>query len=182
MEGRPEEILHGQKRHRIALDDMGVLERDQGDEQPDPRPHGVFQRHGDGVDDLFADGTGRQQKEDDALHRDREQRQLPRIAHGVDDGIGEKGVQPHGRSQHQRAVGPERHAERADECRQRRGEEAPAPVHAGAGEDVRIHGQNVGDRQKRDQPGIDLPAEGRAVFMEFETSFPNIHPASPRAQ
>ena len=148
MERLTLEVLVGDEGGIAVDDELGVLQADECHEQADADADSALQRHGDGVEDGLTHVGQAQNDEDDALHKDGHQGQLPAVAHGQDNGVGEVGVQAHAGGQRERVVGQQSHQGRTDERCQRGGDQDGVGVHAGSGQDAGVDRKDVGHRHK----------------------------------
>ena len=154
------EVAHGDERRIRRTYDTGTLQTNEGDEESDARTDGTSQNQRDGVDDVAAQTRDGEQDEDETLDEYGRQRKLPAVAHGQYHGEGEEGIQTHARSQCEGQLGVEGHHDGAHNGRDTGSGKHGTFVHAGNREDVWIHGQDIGHRQKGCDTADDFLADG----------------------
>ena len=148
MEGLALEVLIGNKGGIAVHDQLCVLQADECNEQADAHADSALQGHGDGIEDGLTHIGQAQHDEDDALHKNGHQGQLPAVTHGQDDRVGEVGVQAHAGSQSERVVGQQSHQGSANERCQRGGDQDRIGIHARSGQDAGVDRKDVGHRHK----------------------------------
>ncbi len=126
---------------------------------------------GDGLDDPFAHPQPGQQHKENPGEKNHPQSRLPGHPFAEDQGIGEKGVEPHAGSHHQRRVGPQ-----GDEQGGQTGHQAGdggqrALVHPSLGKNVGVDEDDVGGGEKSGDAGGDLGAHIGAARMQVEKLF-----------
>jgi len=142
----------------------GVLQTNEGDEQADTHGHAPLERQRDGIEDGLAHIGQRQDDEDDAFHKHRQQRDLPAVPKALHHGIGQVGIQTHARRQHKGQIGHKRHAAGADEGRNGRRQQHRRGIHASIRQDAGIHRQDVGHGHEGGDARHDLRFNRRLVL------------------
>ena len=171
VEGLTLKVLIGDKGGIAVHDQLCVLKADESNEQADAHADSALQGHGDGIEDGLTHIGQAQHDEDDALHKNGHQGQLPAVTHGQDDRVGEVGVQAHAGSQSERIVGQQSHQGSADERCQRSCDQDRIGIHARSGQDAGIDRKDVGHRHKggdtRHEFGLDIGV----VFFQVKDLF-----------
>ena len=126
---------------------------------------------GDGVEDGLTHIGQAQDDEDDALDEDGHQGQLPAVAHGQDDRVGEVGVQAHAGGQSKRIVGQQCHQCRADKGCQRGGNQDGVGVHAGSRQDAGVDRKDVGHGHEGGDTCHELGLDIGVVFFQVKDLF-----------
>ena len=129
---RPLQTEDRYQRRVITYYDAGILQPDEGDEQPDTNGYRCLQRIRDHVEDRFPDIHQRKNDEDDTFHEDGCQSGLPAVPHPDNDGIGKESIQPHTGGEDEGQVGDKAHQEGCDGGSQRSRCEDRARVHSGS--------------------------------------------------
>ena len=171
VEGLAFEVLVGDQRRVAVHDQLGVLQADKGHEQADAHADRALQGHGDGVEDALTHIGQGQHDEDDALHKHGHQGQLPAVAHGQHDRVGEVGVQAHAGGQSKRVVGQQSHQCGADEGCQCGGDQHSLRVHAGSRQDVGVDRKDVGHSHEGGNTCHDLGLCIGVVFPQMKDIF-----------
>ena len=104
-----------------------------------------------------------------ARQEHRTQRDLPAVAHAIDHGKREIGVQAHTRCQGDRVVGQQAHDQGADGRGQAGRDEYGAVIHAGSGQDLRVDHNNVGHGQEGGNTSQHFTLYRGAVVMSAQT-------------
>jgi len=157
---------------RVVHDDAGVLEPDEGDEEPDAGADRGLEIRRDRLDDRLpypgqGDEQGEAPGEEHRAHGD-----LPGEAHPLAQPVGEESVEAHPGGEGEGIVREEPH----DEGGERGGEAGRhhhgAEVHAGPrvwpGERQGVHDDDVGHRDEGGQAGDHLGADAGFVLREAE--------------
>mgnify|MGYP001860281245 CR=1 FL=1 len=152
----------------------GVLQADESDEQADADRNAALERQRDGVEDRFAHIGQRQHDKDQALDKDREQRDLPAVPVTGDDGVCHKGVQAHAGGQRKWQVCHKRHADRAEAGGKRSRQQDGGGIHAGRAEDARVDRKDVCHGHEGGDTRHDLGADGGVVVRKFEHLFKHV--------
>ena len=163
--------IHQLHQRRAAHAQSGVLQADEGDEQSDAHGHAPLQAQRNGVKDGLPDVGQGQHHKNQSLHKDRQQRHLPGIAHPQADGIGHIGVQAHTGGQGEGQVCHQSHGRSADEGGQGRSQQNGSRIHARCGQDAGIDGQDVGHGHKGGDSRDDLGFHIGLVFRQLEKFF-----------
>ena len=171
MEGLALEVLIGDEGGIAVHDQLCVLQADESNEQTDAHADSALQGHGNGIEDGLTHIGQAQHNEDDALHKNGHQGQLPAVTHGQGDRVGEVGVQAHAGSQSKRIVGQQSHQGSANERCQRGGDQNRIGIHARSGQDAGVDRKDVGHRHKggdtRHEFGLDIGV----VFFQVKDLF-----------
>ena len=170
-EGLALEVLVGNE-GGIAVDDqLCVLQTDESNEQADAHADGALQGHGNGVEDALTDIGEGQHDEDDALHKDGHQGQLPAVTHGENDRVGEVGVQAHAGCQCKRIVGKQSHKRSSNKGCQRGGNQNSLGIHARGGQDIGVDRKDVGHGHEGGDTSHDLGLGIGVVFFQMKDVF-----------
>ena len=170
-EGVALEVLVGDE-GGIAVDDqLCVLQTNESNEQADAHADGALQGHGDGIEDALTDIGEGQHDEDDALYKDGHQGQLPAVAHGENDRVGEVGVQAHAGCQCKRIVGKQSHKRSANKGCQRGGDQNGFRIHAGSRKDVGIDRKDVSHGHEGGDTCHDLGLDIGVVLLQMKDVF-----------
>ena len=170
-EGVALEVLVGDE-GGIAVDDqLCVLQANESNEQADAHADGALQGHGDGIEDALTDIGEGQHDEDDALYKDGHQGQLPAVAHGENDRVGEVGVQAHAGCQCKRIVGKQSHKRSANKGCQRGGDQNGFRIHAGSRKDVGIDRKDVSHGHEGGDTCHDLGLDIGVVLLQMKDVF-----------
>ena len=156
------------QRRRAADDETGVAQRDEREEQPDAGGDAELQRARHRVDQPFAHRQQAQYHKGDTGDEHAAERGLPARAVALHDDEGEEGVQAHAGRERHRIVREQPHRQRAECCRQARGDEHRAEIHVGLGQDRRVQEHDVGHRQERRAARENLRAHAGAMASEIE--------------
>ena len=171
VEGLALEVLIGNKGGIAVHDQLCVLQADESNEQTDAHADSALQGHGDGVEDGLTHIGQAQHDEDDALHKNGHQGQLPAVTHGQDDRVGEVGVQAHAGCQCKRIVGKQSHKRSANKGCQRGGDQHSLGIHARCGQDVGVDGKDVSHGHEGSDTGHDLGLYISVVFFQVKELF-----------
>ena len=175
-EGLALEVLVGDQGGVAVDDQLGVLQADESYEQADAHADRALQGHGNGVEDALTHIGHGQHDEDDAFHKDGHQSQLPAVAHGQDDRVGEVGVQAHAGGQRERVVGQQSHQGRAHKGCQCGGDQHSLRVHAGSRQDVGVDRKDVGHGHEGGDACHDLGLCIGVVFLQMKDVFEHEKP------
>ncbi len=162
------EVAERDQRRRMRHHDLGLLQRDDAEEQADAGRDRKLEVLRDGVDDVFADAEDRDQEKQHARAEHRGQRLLPGVFVAKHHGEGEERVEPHAGRERNRVIGVERHHQGRHRRRDAGRDEHRARVHAGLAEDLRIDEHDVDHRQERGQTGDEFGADVGAAFAQAE--------------
>ena len=164
-DGRPLlEVAEGYQRHRARDHDLGLLQRDDAEEESDAGGDRELEVLRDRVDDIFADAEHRQDEEQNAGAEHGGQGLLPAIFIGQHDCECEESIEPHAGRERDRIVGVERHHQRGHRRRDAGRHEHGTLVHAGIAQDRRVNEDDVDHSQKRGQAGNELGPHIGTVF------------------
>ena len=158
--GRVVQIAHCDEGSVRGTYDTSTLQTYKGDEESDARTDGTSQHQWNGVDDIAAQTRDSEQDEDEALDEHGCQRELPGIAHRQHHREGKESVETHAWSKCEGQLGIECHHGSGHNGRDTSSGKHGTFVHAGGREDVWIHGQDIGHRQKRGNTAYDFLADG----------------------
>ncbi|MCY1285178.1 hypothetical protein D9M70_341040 [compost metagenome] len=156
---------------RVGNHDAGGLQSDQSEEQAYTRTHGEAQTARDAVEQPLTDAREGEDHEQHAGEEHRAERDLPAVAHGVDHGVGEEGVQAHARGEAHRPVGVEAHEKAAEGCGKAGCNEGRAMIDPGICHDVRVDENDVGHGDEGGQACSQFSLHGGAVQAELEETF-----------
>ena len=170
--------------HRRAgvLDNQaGVLQSDERDEQADAGGNAVFEAGADGVENQFAQADERENQEQHAGNEHHAECDLPAIGEARsgcrrDRGKNEKEVFPHAGRLGDGITRVKSHDGGGQRRREARGGHDGPEVHAGglaehhAGQDGRLHDDDVGHREKGGDTGQQFRAHRGLVFRQAKNS------------
>ena len=140
--------------------DASTLQTYEGDEESDAWADGTSHHQWNGIDDIAAQARDGEQDEDETLDEHRRQRKLPGIAHRQHHREGEEGVETHAGSQCEGQLRIESHHDSTHNGRDTSSGKHGTFVHAGSRENVWVHGQDIGHRQKRSDTADHFLADG----------------------
>lgn len=147
------DVAQTDERGVVVHNDSGILEPQKCDEQADTAPDGEFQRGWECVDNLLAQVAHGEQDEDNALNEHCRQGELPGVAHGEADRIGEERVQPHAGCKPERQLGIEGHQQGGEGRGQDGGRKQGTFVHACYAQYAWVDGQDIGHGQEGGDSG-----------------------------
>lgn len=168
QDGGVMQVAQGDEGGVAWTDDARILEADEGDEEADAWRDGATQEQRHAVDDLLTQTGEGESDEDKAFDEDCGQGELPGIAHGEHDGVGEEGIEAHARSQREGKLCVDGHDQGGDDCRDNRSGEDCSWIHACIAQDARIDGQDVGHGEEGGDAAHDLLLEGHGFRIEAE--------------
>lgn len=171
VEGFALKALVGQQSGVTVDDELGVLQAHKSDKQADAHADSGFEGGGDGVEERLPDVGQGQDDEDDAFRKDGHQGHLPGVAHFQDDGVGEVGIQAHAGGQRKGIVGQQCHQRRANESRQRSGNEDRVGIHTGSGQDAGVDRKDIRHGHEGGDTCHDLCFDVGMIFPQFENFF-----------
>src|SRR5690348_10067165 len=152
----------------VELDDVGVGEADEGDEEADAGAGGELDREGDAHDDLLAPGAGDEQQEGEAIQEDEGEGGADGEAARADDGEGEEGVVAEAGGERPGQISPEAHEQRGDDGGEDGADDQRGGVEAGGRHDGRVDEDDVGHRDEGGEAGGELDAVGAAAALRAE--------------
>ena len=155
----------------MRSDDSCVAQGDDGQEEADPDRDREFEGMGNRIDDPAPHGQYAQGQEQRSGDEGRAQRDLPAVTEASYDAVTEVGVEPHAWRQRDRVVRVEPHYERGDSRRNAGCDEGGSERHAGIGENLGIHEDDVGHRQERCRASHRFSADVGPVFRQAEVAF-----------
>mmetsp|Transcript_15640 Transcript_15640/g.36909 ORF Transcript_15640/g.36909 Transcript_15640/m.36909 type:complete len:335 (+) Transcript_15640:1323-2327(+) len=166
---RAQEVLSGQ-RHEVHqhsrmiphdVDAVARLQADEGQKQADACHRGLHHPCREDLEDVAPNVKGRHEDEDHALDRHCQHHLLHCVLPALEahDGVGEVSIHAHTRPKAKGQIRPERHDQRGHAAGRGRGEDEAVEVQPGGAQDVRVHGHDVGGREKGRDPGTDLGRE-----------------------
>ena len=159
------------KRGRVADDQAGVAEADEGDEEADAAGDGGVELVGNGAQDHLADAAGGEREKDDAGEKDRAEGGLPGDVHLEADGVGEVGVEAHAGRERDGIARDDAHQDGAEGRGEAGGGGDGGEGHAGRRKDGRIDEHDVGHGEERGDAGEDLGAPVGSQMGKFKVGF-----------
>jgi len=160
------EIAERDQRRWICDDDLGLLERDDAEKEPDSGGDRQFEILGDRVDDVFADPEDRNQEEDDPGAEHGGERLLPAVFVAEHYRERKEGIEPHARRERDGIIGIERHHQGRDRGGDAGRDEHRALIHARVTKNLRVHEHDVDHGQERRDAGDELGADIAAALAQ----------------
>lgn len=167
-EEKPESrLVKGGKRGNAAveIDYFHIKKADVCHENTYAAAYGVLEAVGDGLYYVFSQLCDRDDYVDDTADKDHGQRLLPGEPKTKADRVYKECVKTHSGCLRIRYVCDKTHYESADYRSDDRRKEYGAPLHACAGENVRVDCDDIGHRKESGKTGYDLSRDGRPILL-----------------
>jgi hypothetical protein len=162
------EIAQRDQRRRVCDHDLGFLERDDAEKEPDAGGDRQFEILRDRVDDVFADVENGNEEEEHPRAEHAGERLLPCVFVSEHYGEREERIEPHAWRKRDGIIGVERHHQGRDRGRDAGGDEHRALVHARIAQDLRVDEDDVDHGEESRNPGDELGTHIAAALAQAE--------------
>ena len=162
------EIAERDQRRWICHHDLGLLERDDAEKEPDAGGDRQFEILRDRVDDVFADVEDGNEEEEHPRAEHAGKGLLPCVFVSEHYGEREERIEPHARRERDGIIGVERHHQGRDRGRDAGRDEHCALVHARIAEDLRVDEDDVDHGEESRDPGDELGMHIAAALAQAE--------------